>query len=84
MLSKFMGILDILLAFSLIFIKMDVYLKFVVFLAVLVAIKAFIFFDTLVSVADFISVLIIILSIIFGANFFFDISGYLVITERNL
>tara|TARA_Y100000034_G_C6900035_1_gene415926 strand:+ start:2250 stop:2501 length:252 start_codon:yes stop_codon:yes gene_type:complete len=65
-----MGILDILLAFSLIFIKMDVYLKFVVFLAVLVAIKAFIFFDTLVSVADFISVLIIILSIIFGANFF--------------
>lgn len=69
MLAKLMGIMDILFAFSLILIKLDVYIKFLIILTIFIAIKALIFFSNVASIIDLVSVIIVIISIFIGANF---------------
>ena len=69
MLAKIMGVIDILMAFSLILIKFNVYTKLLVILTILVALKALIFFSNFVSIVDLIGVVIVVVSIFFGANF---------------
>ena len=69
MLAKLMGILDILFAFSLILIKLDIGLKFLLILTILVAIKALIFFSNIASIIDLVCVIIVIVSFFVGSNF---------------
>ena len=69
MLAKLMGILDILFAFSLILIKLDIGLKFLLILTILVTIKALIFFSNIASIIDLISIVIVIISFFVGSNF---------------
>lgn len=69
MLAKIMGVIDILMAFSLILIKFNLYIKFLIILTILVAIKALIFFSNFASIADLICVVIVVTSLFIGANF---------------